>query len=78
MEDDLIRPMLAISKEIALQFVLGYARDDFELVLDTLRAGRIDAGALISQVIGLDALPATFEGLRRPNPHAKVLIDPRL
>ena len=41
MEDDLIRPMLAISKEIALQFVLGYLPNEFADTLDRDR-GRQD------------------------------------
>ena len=39
-------------------------------------AGRVDAGAMVSRVIGLDALPDMFEALRGPNAEAKVLIDP--
>ena len=45
-------------------------------MLDLLATGRIDASIFISTVIGLDQLPDMFERLRRPNPHAKVLIDP--
>jgi len=76
--EDAILPRIAIRKELLVQFALGYTRDEFALVLDMLAAGRIDASALVSDVIGLDALPAVFEGLRRPNPQAKVLIDPSL
>lgn len=74
--DDSILPRIAIRKELTVQFALGYTRDEFALVLDMLAAKRIDAAALISDVIGLDALPGMFESLRRPNPRAKVLIDP--
>jgi (R,R)-butanediol dehydrogenase/meso-butanediol dehydrogenase/diacetyl reductase len=74
--EDHILPRLAIRKELTVRFVLGYTREEFELVLDLLATRRIDAGALISDVIGLDALPAVFESLRRPNPRAKVLIEP--
>lgn len=74
--EDVILPRQAIRKELALQFVLGYQHEDFALVLDLLAHGRIDADALVSRIIGLDELPATFEQLRRPGPDAKVLIDP--
>jgi (R,R)-butanediol dehydrogenase/meso-butanediol dehydrogenase/diacetyl reductase len=77
-QDDSILPRVALRKELCAQFVLGYTRDEFALVLDLLAAGRIDAAPLITSVIGLDALPETFERLHRPNPQAKVLIDPRL
>lgn len=76
--DDSILPRIAIRKELTVQFALGYTREEFALVLDMLAARRIDAGALVSDVIGLDALPEVFESLRRPNPRAKVLIDPSL
>lgn len=74
--EDTILPRVAIRKELSLQFVLGYQCEDFALVLDLLASGRIDAAALVTAVIGLDELPDMFERLRRPNPHAKVLIEP--
>ncbi|HUN43543.1 MAG TPA: alcohol dehydrogenase catalytic domain-containing protein [Acetobacteraceae bacterium] len=76
--EDAILPRIAIRKELMVQFALGYTRDEFALVLDMLAARRIDCSALVSDVVGLDALPEMFESLRRPNPRAKVLIDPRL
>jgi (R,R)-butanediol dehydrogenase/meso-butanediol dehydrogenase/diacetyl reductase len=75
---DAIMPRVGIRKELSLRFVLGYDRAEFELVLDLLAQGRIDADTLISGVIALDAVPAMFEALRRPGPHAKVLIQPSL
>ena len=77
-QEDAFVPRVALRKELTLQFVLGYTRDEFALVLDMLASGRIDAAPLITDVIGLDALPEVFERLRRPNPQAKVLIDPRI
>jgi len=74
--EDAILPRIAIRKELTMQFALGYTREEFALVLDMLAARRIDASALVSDVVGLDALPEMFESLRRPNPRAKVLIDP--
>ncbi len=75
-QEDTILPRVAIRKELSLRFVLGYDRREFEMVLGMLADGRIQAGHLITGVIGLDALPAMFESLRHPGPHAKVLIDP--
>jgi (R,R)-butanediol dehydrogenase / meso-butanediol dehydrogenase / diacetyl reductase len=77
-QDDSILPRVALRKELTVQFVLGYSREEFVLVLDMLAAGRIDAAKLVTGVIGLDAVPEMFDSLHRPNPHAKVLIDPRL
>lgn len=75
--EDSLLPRIAIRKELTVRFALGYTREEFELVLDLLGSRRIDANELVSDVIGLDALPGLFESLRRPNPRAKVLIDPR-
>ncbi len=76
--EDVVLPRIGIRKELTIRFVLGYVPDDFSLVLDLLGRGRIDAGAMITGVVGLDALPAMFESLRVPNPHGKVLIDPAI
>jgi (R,R)-butanediol dehydrogenase/meso-butanediol dehydrogenase/diacetyl reductase len=74
--EDTILPRVAIRKELTIKFALGYQREDFSLVLDLMADGRIDADALVSRVIGFAELPDMFERLRRPNPDAKVLIDP--
>ena len=60
-----------------MQFVLGYAAEDFRLVLGMLADGRVRAAPMITAVIGLAEVPDVFETLRQPNPHAKVLIDPQ-
>ena len=74
--EDRIYPRRAITKEIRLQFVLGYVQEDFALSLDLLRSGRFDVDAMVSSVVSFGELPAVFEALRRPNPHGKVLLDP--
>ena len=74
--EDHVQPRVAIRKELLIQFVLGYTREEFAIVLDMLASDQIDAAPLITGIIGLDAVPATFEALRRPGAHAKVLIDP--
>jgi (R,R)-butanediol dehydrogenase / meso-butanediol dehydrogenase / diacetyl reductase len=76
--EDQIFPRVALRKELSIQFVLGYTRAEFEMVLDLLASGRIDPSPLITGVIGLTETPAMFEALRKPGDHAKVLIDPAL
>jgi (R,R)-butanediol dehydrogenase/meso-butanediol dehydrogenase/diacetyl reductase len=76
--EDQIFPRVALRKELSIQFVLGYTRDEFAMVLDMLGSRRIDPAPLITGVIGLDDTPAMFEALRQPGDHAKVLIDPGL
>jgi 2-desacetyl-2-hydroxyethyl bacteriochlorophyllide A dehydrogenase len=77
-QEDTLLPRVALRKELSIQFVLGYSREEFGLVLDLVAAGHIDPAPLITGVIGLRELPAMFEALRKPSPHAKVLIDPSL
>jgi 2-desacetyl-2-hydroxyethyl bacteriochlorophyllide A dehydrogenase len=74
--EDRLFPRRAITKELRLQFVLGYVAQDFALALDLLGSGRFDVDAMVSAVVSFDELPAMFEALRRPNPHGKILLDP--
>jgi 2-desacetyl-2-hydroxyethyl bacteriochlorophyllide A dehydrogenase len=76
MEEDRIRPRMAIRKELSLQFAFAYTRADFEAVLAQLAAGRLRGADFVTSVIGLDALPEVFEALRRPSDQVKVLVDP--
>ena len=78
MEDDLIRPMLAISKEIALQFVLGYLPNEFADTLTAIAEGKIDVAPLITGHVGLDRVPWAFDALGKPDAHAKILVEPAL
>lgn len=76
MMEDAIVPISAILKEIDIQFVLGYIDEEFEIVLDALAKKTVNATPMISDIVGLDQLPATFEALRRPKSQIKVLIRP--
>ncbi len=76
MEDDRIRPMIAINKELSLQFVLGYAPHEFAGTLNAIAEGRIDVAPLITGRIPLDDVPRAFETLRSPGDQAKILVEP--
>jgi (R,R)-butanediol dehydrogenase/meso-butanediol dehydrogenase/diacetyl reductase len=76
MQEDRLRPRMAIRKEIALQFAFAYTRSDFDTALRHLAAGGIRARDFVTSVVGLDALPAAFEALRRPGQEVKVLVEP--
>jgi (R,R)-butanediol dehydrogenase / meso-butanediol dehydrogenase / diacetyl reductase len=76
MEEDRLRPRMAIRKEIALQFAFAYARADFDTAMRHLAAGTVRARDFVTSLIGLDALPDAFEALRRPSAEVKVLVDP--
>jgi 2-desacetyl-2-hydroxyethyl bacteriochlorophyllide A dehydrogenase len=69
-------PMSAIFKETNIQYVLGYGRPDWRLVLDLLDSGRVDPRPMITDIVSLDELPAAFEALRKPSTQIKVMVRP--
>lgn len=76
LQTDHIRPLVAINKEISLQFVLGYTVQEFNQSLAAIADGRFDVRGLISHEIGLDEVSQTFEALKDPERYAKVIIQP--
>jgi threonine dehydrogenase-like Zn-dependent dehydrogenase len=76
METDHLEPMLAIGKELSLQFVLGYTPDEFADTLRALADGELDAAPLITGQVDLDGTPAAFAALADPEAHAKILVRP--
>ena len=76
MEDDRIRPMHGINKELSLQFVLGYTPEEFAGTLADIAEGRIPVAPLVTGRVGVDGVPGAFEALARPDAHAKILVEP--
>ncbi|MGQ0619274.1 MAG: zinc-binding dehydrogenase [Panacagrimonas sp.] len=76
MVEDKMIPMTGIFKEVNVQFVLGYAKPDWRLVLNLMDAGKLDPEPMITNVFGLEELPAQFEALRKPVDQIKLLVDP--
>ena len=62
-------------KEVAVDFAIGYTRAEFEETIDALASGKVNAKPMITDVIGLDEVPATFDALRKPGTRAKVLVE---
>jgi threonine dehydrogenase-like Zn-dependent dehydrogenase len=76
MERDTIFPMLGISKELALQFVLGYTPDEFADTLSQIAEGNIPTAPLITGKVGIEGVAQAFEDLASPERHAKILVEP--
>jgi threonine dehydrogenase-like Zn-dependent dehydrogenase len=76
MEDDTIRPMLGINKELSVQFVLGYTPMEFADALGALADGRIDVAPLVTGTVGVEGVAQAFEDLGSPDRHAKILVEP--
>ena len=75
MEPDTIQPTRCILKELQIQFALAYTRADFQETIDAVSNGTIDATPMITDVIGIDQIPAMFDELKRPGTRAKVLVE---
>jgi threonine dehydrogenase-like Zn-dependent dehydrogenase len=76
MQGDHIHPMLGISKELSLQFVLGYAPEEFAASLDAIANERVDLSPLLTGTVGIDDIPRAFTDLGNPEAHAKILVQP--
>ena len=76
MEADTIYPMLGITKELNLQFVLGYTQDEFAATLHHIAEGAIPTVPLITGHVGIGGVAQAFEELGSPERHAKILVHP--
>ena len=69
-------PFTALSKEVRLQTSAFFKRQEYEMALDMLDAGTALARDLVTDTIGLAAVPDAFEALRTRTHQCKVLIAP--
>jgi len=76
MEIDKIEPMFGISKELNIQFVLGYTPEEFARALRLIAEGQVKAQALITGKVGVDGVKDAFEQLGNPERHTKILVEP--
>lgn len=76
MEHDTIQPILAINKELNLQFVLGYTPEEFARTLRCIAEGEMDVAPLVTGRVGIDGVAGAFESLAQPDEHAKILVEP--
>lgn len=76
MERDQIEPLTGISKELNIQFVLGYSPEEFAATLRHLAEGNVNADPLITGKVGVDGVAKAFEDLASPDTHAKILVEP--
>jgi threonine dehydrogenase-like Zn-dependent dehydrogenase len=76
MGTDAINPYFGISKELSLQFVLGYTPEEFAASLRSVAEGEIDVAPLVTARVGLDRVPWAFEALGDPEEHCKIIVEP--
>jgi threonine dehydrogenase-like Zn-dependent dehydrogenase len=76
LEIDHCRPLIAVNKELSLQYVLGYNLQEFADSLRCIADGGFDVAPLVTARVGLDGVAGAFDALRDPEQHAKILVDP--
>jgi threonine dehydrogenase-like Zn-dependent dehydrogenase len=76
MEPDQIRPLLAVTKELNLQFVLGYTPEEFARTLGLIAEGALNVEPLITGKVGVEGVADAFRDLGNPEAHAKILVEP--
>ena len=69
-------PFEVLSKELRLQTSAFFKRQEYEAALDALDAGAAQPRLLVSDTIGLEQVPVSFEALKSRTHHCKVLIAP--
>ena len=76
MEPDTIHRLRGISKELSLQFVLGYTPEEFAATLREIAEGAIPVEPLVTGMVGLGGVARAFEDLASPERHAKIVVEP--
>ena len=76
METDHIEPLVLISKEIELRYVLGYTPDEFATSLRNLSEGVTRYANAITGVVSLDETPDAFLRLQTDKSQIKILVSP--
>ena len=76
METDRINPFFGISKELNVQFCLGYDPMEFNDTLRAIAEGELPVAPLITGEVDLDGVAGAFEALANPDDHCKILVMP--
>ena len=74
--NDSFNPMIAIAKELSIQFVLYYTPEEFALALAEVASGDLDWRPLVTGKVGLEGIGEAFAALEDPEQHAKIMINP--
>ena len=76
LQTDHSRPLIAVNKELNVQYVLGYTVPEFHETLHRIADGVLDAGPIVTHSVGLDGVAGAFEDLAHPDAHGKVMVRP--
>ncbi len=72
------RPLIAVNKELSVQYVLGYTEEEFVQSLHHISSGEFDVSQLVTDETGFDGLANAFKDLANPEQQGKILVKPEL
>jgi threonine dehydrogenase-like Zn-dependent dehydrogenase len=72
---DPLMPALAAYKCASIRFLVGYGPEEFRESADAFDRGHADPGAIVTNVVPLDALPEMMTRLRHRNGETKVHVE---
>ncbi|NKS80002.1 alcohol dehydrogenase catalytic domain-containing protein [Prescottella equi] len=75
--DETIIPVIGQLRRIAINFGHGPTERGYEIVLQRLASGEIDADAIITGRVDLGGVASAFDALRAPDDHVKIMVLPR-
>lgn len=71
-----LSPVIGVMKELILQFVAAYNKEDFVETIAALGAGDHSPLCMVERTIGLQQLPRAFRDLQLGDRACKILVDP--
>jgi (R,R)-butanediol dehydrogenase/meso-butanediol dehydrogenase/diacetyl reductase len=74
---DTFMPFQLVSKEVTLQASAFYELGEFELAADVLNKDPLTPRMMVTDIVGLEAMPPMFEALRQRSTQCKVLVNPQ-
>lgn len=75
-EPDTFMPVIAVAKQLRIQFAMLYGLADFQAAVDALEAGHVEPRQMITDTVTLPHFPDAFEALRHRNAQCKVMLKP--
>jgi threonine dehydrogenase-like Zn-dependent dehydrogenase len=75
-EQDSFMPVVALAKQLCIQYAIYYSTEHFRQAIARLDAGSVEPRAMITDTVSMTDFPATFESLRKSSDQCKVQLAP--
>jgi len=75
MESDSFEPVVAIGKELNLNFAFAYSGEEYAQTLYDIAEGKLEAAPMITSVVQPEGVAGAFETLATPEHEAKIMIS---